>query len=36
MNSPLSPRGNKVATFIVAVFVTVFMALSATGCAQSQ
>jgi len=25
-----------VATFIVAVFVTVFMALSATGCAQSQ
>ncbi len=35
MNSPLSPRGNKVATFIVAVFVTVITALSATGCAQA-
>lgn len=35
MNSPLSPRGNRVATFIVAVFVTVSTALSATGCAQA-
>ncbi len=35
MNSTLSPRGNKVAVFIVAVFVTVLTALSATGCAQA-
>ncbi len=35
MNSPLSPRGNKAAVFITAVFVTLFTALSATSCAQA-
>ena len=35
MNSTLSPRGNKVAVFIIALFVMVFTALSATGCAQA-
>ncbi len=35
MNSTLSPRGHKVAVFILALFVTAFTALSATGCAQA-
>jgi len=35
MNSPLPPRGNKVAVFIIAVFLTLFTALSATSCAQA-
>ena len=35
MNSTLSRRGNRLAVFVVAAFLTVFTALSAAGCAQA-
>jgi hypothetical protein len=35
MNSTRSPRGNRLAVFIIAVFVAVFTALFATGCGQT-
>ena len=35
MNSTLSRRGNRVAVFIVAAFLTVFMGLGVAGCAQA-
>ena len=35
MNSTLSRRGNRLAVFVVAGFLTVFTVLSAAGCAQA-